>query len=127
MGLMKYFNEQSNELVNHGGRLYWSQRSLGSLAFPFRGESVPLLTESELTANIEQVWDFHLATFDLEDPQQAARYAAIMDRAVNGWFFIHNRILTEDPQTQRPRYVYLEWSQRYCQLVQNFGDALTPS
>lgn len=110
MSLFKYFGEQGEA---HRGKLFWSDVLDG---LPFRGDSVPLLRESEIQEYVDVQWDFCCREFDLTDEKSAEEYRYVMDRVVNGWFYLHYREYAKDAQTGRVRYVYLEWSQRYGQL-----------
>jgi hypothetical protein len=112
MALDKYVGEQDYQ--KHKGNLYWASRSF---EFPFRGEFAPLLTQQEIDSGaIEVVWDFHCKEFDLFNEKDKEEYIYIMDRACNGWFYIHHREIIKDKDTGRVRFIYLEWSQRYCEL-----------
>lgn len=109
MGANKFFGEQGPE---HNGRLYWSQANLG---VPFRGNAIPLLKDSELEDSLEIHFDFHCKEFDLTNDKERNEYIKVMDRIVNGWYYLHTKTFVKD-EKGRVIAVYLEWSQRYTQL-----------
>lgn len=111
MSLFKYFGEQNNE--KHNGRLFWSNSLEG---FPFRGSSGVLLKPHEIDQYVDIQWDFHCREFDLFNEEDKKNYIYVMDRIVNGWFYLHNKEYVKDKETNRVRYVFLEWSQRYGEL-----------
>lgn len=110
MSLFKYFGEQSK---SHNGTLFWSTALNG---FPYRGPRPPLLRQDELDQFIDVHWDFHCKEFDLEKEEDRNLYQNVMDRIINGWYYLHHREHVKDITTGRVRYIYVEWSQRYGHL-----------
>jgi hypothetical protein len=110
MSLFKYFGEQDDR---HHGRLFWSNALDG---LPIRGASSFLLKSDEVDSFVDIHWDFHCKEFDLFNEKDLEEYTYVMDRIVNGWFYLHHRDYIREPQSNRVRYVYLEWSQRYGQV-----------
>ena len=113
MSLFKYFGEQSSE--SHGGRLSWSS-ALGGL--PFRGQAPTTLRQGELEQKVEISWEFHCKEFNLSKEEDRQQYKQIMDRAVNGWYYVH---FVERYREEGIRFVYVEWSQRYGQAKPGNG------
>ena len=111
MGLLKHFGEQGEE---HGGRLFWSSHLPGGV--PFRGSSAPTLSRDEIETSVEVQWDFYCQEFNLSAEEDREKYRWVMERAVNGWFYVHYVHRARDRKT-RARLFYVEWSQRYGQLT----------
>lgn len=108
MSLFKHFGEQGEE---HGGQLFWSSH----LPVPFRGPAAPTLTRDEIETQVEVHWDFYCQEFDLGQEDDREKYRWVMERAVNGWFYVHFVERWRD-RARKTRLIYLEWSQRYGQL-----------
>lgn len=111
MSLLKHFGEQGDE---HGGKLFWSSNLPNGI--PFRGNAAPTLTRDEIETSVDVQWDFFCQEFDMANPDDLAKYRWVMERAVNGWFYVHFVDRWRDEGT-RSRVIYLEWSQRYGQLT----------
>jgi hypothetical protein len=110
VSLLKHFGEQGDE---HGGRLFWSSNLPGGI--PFRGNTAPTLTRDEIETSVDVQWDFYCQEFDVAKPEDREKYRWVMERAVNGWFYVHHVERWRD-RKGGARLIYVEWSQRYGQL-----------
>lgn len=104
--MLKYFSDRGG--ADHGGQLHWPGTQEG---FPFRGEHVPTLKQSE-TENLAHALDYHSRSFKLWDPEDKRAFDVVMDRIVNGWYMQHKRFDNFVPE-QQEYVVRLEWVQIY--------------
>jgi hypothetical protein len=103
----KYFRDQGGSGTDHRGQLLWPGTADG---FPVRTDGpIPDLRQAEYE-DLPLALDFHSGEFCLWKPEDKARFDAVMDRIVNGWFMQHRRIDKESPDGLK---VHLEWVQIY--------------
>jgi hypothetical protein len=107
--LVKYMNDQNGR---GRGRLHWHRATRDGL--PFRGEMNPMMREEEFEERLVEVKDARNGIFDVNDPDQNARYQQILDRITNGWaqlIYVDRMPVPE----QRTWIVYIEWADRFME------------
>lgn len=107
--LVKYMNDHNGQ---GRGRLHWHRSAQDG--FPFRGEIDPMMREEEFEERLVQVRDARNGIFDVNDPDQNAKYMAVMDRIMNGHFqaIYIDRQYDKDKKTW---VVYIEWSENFME------------
>jgi len=98
--------------------LHWGRASVDGL--PFRSRSVPMMREEEFENRAVRVCDAHVATFDMSDAQQRAKYEYILDRAANNWFQVFYTQRNWDPD-KKCMVVYIEWGENYIEDTRAYG------
>lgn len=112
--IYKFHGEQHEKW--HPGKLIWPGVDGIPLLEP--QDKLPELIDS---SNIFMAHYAHVRTFDLSDSNDVAYYQWVLDRIVGGWFIPLEKRIIDDGKK-----VYLEWVQRYIQVIPSKAAAKVP-
>ncbi len=109
ISLVKYMNDHNG---NGRGKVHWHRAGRDGL--PFRGQIDPMMKEEEFEDRLVEVRDARNGIFNVNDPEQNARYMQVMDRIANGHYqaiFIERKFDEEN----KTWLVYIEWAEKFME------------
>lgn len=104
--LAKFRNRRTDA---NGKPLHWGRAAIDGA--PFRGHSVPMLTEDEYDDRIYRAREPHAEFFDISDSAELAAYLDVWDGIHNGWY----RLTYIERFWKGTTRHYVEWVQYYLE------------
>lgn len=95
-----------------GDPLHWGRADIDGV--PFRGKSLPAMSEAEMETRLRKVADPQVKVFDMTKPEDVKEYQQVLGKITAQWatcIFVDRQFV----EAEKKWLVYLEWADWYMQ------------